>query len=93
MHPCNADHTCTHPCPTSHPPTAHLPTYTGELVFFGYHVDRKPHVTVSTADANGKVLRTVSFDLPTPIMLHDCAITRDYFIIMDINLEFQPQVG
>lgn len=70
----------------------HHAVVTGELVFFGYRMEGGQHITVSTADASGKVLRTVGLNLPTPIMLHDCAITRDYFIIMDICLEFQPKV-
>lgn len=62
---------------------------TGELFAFGYNVGKAPYCTVSTFDPKGNMLHDVPVTLRGPVMMHDCAMTEDYFIILDMPLFFE----
>lgn len=72
-----------------HPFTAHpkVDPVTGELFFFGYQF-QKPYVTYSSVSANGELRSSIPINLPTPVMMHDFAITENYSILMDLPLTF-----
>ncbi|HIF98263.1 MAG TPA: carotenoid oxygenase [Myxococcales bacterium] len=65
---------------------------TGELHAAGYFSgwDHLQHVVVS---AGGKVLRTLDIPVPGRPMVHDCAITENYFIVFDFPVVFRPVEG
>lgn len=75
------------------PFTAHpkLDAETGELLFFGYNFDTKPFMNVGVMDKDGHVIRKWGVDLPYPTMMHDCAITKDYFVVMHLPFIFDPE--
>ena len=71
---------------------ADVPQHAGDLYFVGYNVEAPPFCWYSGLDPDGHVL----FDCPVPlskgILMHDMQTTEDYAIILDTNLEFDPQV-
>lgn len=69
---------------TAHPK---VDPVTGEMMFFGYSVF-PPYVTYGVVSPEGELLKTVPFDLPQPVMMHDFAITENYTIFMDLPLTF-----
>lgn len=73
---------------TAHPKIDHR---TGEMLSFGYSLDKEPYLTVTTVDPKGAFVREVSVTIRRPVMMHDCAITEDYFIILDMPLFFEPE--
>eukprot|EP01100_Stratorugosa_tubuloviscum_P015838 TRINITY_DN953_c0_g7_i1.p1 TRINITY_DN953_c0_g7~~TRINITY_DN953_c0_g7_i1.p1 ORF type:complete len:526 (-),score=231.30 TRINITY_DN953_c0_g7_i1:40-1617(-) len=77
-----------------HPFTAHpkVDAETGEMLFFGYQVDRKPYCTFSAIDKNGNLVKTIEInEIEDPIMMHDFAITQNFCIFMDLPLIFKKQ--
>lgn len=65
---------------------------TGEMVFFGYDLSKKPHVSVATISKDGQLHSTVHFNqLEEPKMMHDFAITTHYIIIPDFSYVFTPK--
>ncbi|MCT7950119.1 carotenoid oxygenase family protein [Ancylothrix sp. C2] len=69
---------------TAHPK---VDPVTGEMMFFGYSFS-PPYVTYGVVSPEGELLKTVPFDLPQPVMMHDFAITENYTIFMDLPLTF-----
>ncbi|MEM7112734.1 MAG: carotenoid oxygenase family protein, partial [Chloroflexota bacterium] len=61
---------------------------TGEMMFFGYNLDKREKVHYSVVSAAGQILRTVPIQIPKAVMMHDFAITENYTIFMDLPLEF-----
>jgi carotenoid cleavage dioxygenase len=84
---------------TAHPK---LDPETGELLFFGYAASH-PLLTLYTADAAGRIVDARTVDMPFPAMLHDCAVTPNWWTffampaILDANAEsfvsWQPERG
>ena len=76
----------------SHPFTAHpkIDPETGELIFFGYDIEKSPYVHYGVADKSGRVVHSTTIDIPRPVMMHDFAITKNYSIFMDLPLTFTP---
>eukprot|EP00756_Hemistasia_phaeocysticola_P015316 Hpha_TRINITY_DN15401_c2_g10::TRINITY_DN15401_c2_g10_i1::g.174532::m.174532/K11159/K11159; carotenoid cleavage dioxygenase len=73
---------------TAHPKVC---SQTGELIFFGYGAHAvegspKDAVHISVASPEGKLLRSVPVQFRRTVMTHDCAITRNYSILMDFPL-------
>ena len=64
---------------------------TGELhacaYWFGW--DHIQHVVVGT---DGKVRRTVDVPLEGKPMIHDCSITENWFVFLDLPVVFDPQM-
>lgn len=66
------------------PMTAHpkIDPRTGELVFFGYS-PFPPYLRHHVADPSGALVRSVTIDIPAPVMMHDFAVTERYSIFFD----------
>lgn len=73
---------------TAHPK---LDPVTGELFAFGYNVGKQPYCTYCVIDPKGNLILDVPVHLPKPIMMHDCALTEEYFIFLDMPLCFDPE--
>jgi carotenoid cleavage dioxygenase-like enzyme len=73
-----------------HALTAHpkVDPRTGEMVTYGYNVLTEPYCIVSVINKEGEMTHTTPVTIPTPIMMHDCAISENYTIIMDLPCIF-----
>ncbi len=60
------------------------------MLFFGYSFV-PPYLQYSIVSAAGELLWTVPIEIPTPVMMHDFAITENYTIFMDLPLTFRPE--
>ena len=60
---------------------------TGEMMTFGYGMT-PPFLTYSVVDKTGKATHTTELTIPKPIMMHDCAITKNYTVFADLPLVF-----
>ena len=71
------------------PMTAHpkIDPVTGEMVFFGYS-PMPPYLQYYVADRNGDIVHHAVIDIPTPVMMHDFAVTRNYTIFLDSPVVF-----
>ena len=62
---------------------------TGEMVTFGYNVVGEFGVTYGVFDENAKLTHKADIKLKgKPVMIHDCAITPDYSLIIDMPVTF-----
>jgi carotenoid cleavage dioxygenase len=61
---------------------------TGEMITYGYDVMNKPYCSVSLINKEGELVHTTDVDIPKPVMMHDCAITSNYTVIMDLPCVF-----
>lgn len=59
---------------------------TGERVHISYRADQAPYLRMDVFDPGFKPKYSVDIDVPVGIMLHDCAITRNYAVVMDLPL-------
>lgn len=66
---------------TAHPK---VDPVTGELMTFGYRIERKPYVSYSVFNPDHTLRHTVPIDVPKPLMMHDFAITEHHSIFMDL---------
>jgi carotenoid cleavage dioxygenase-like enzyme len=59
---------------------------TGDRVHVSYRSDERPYLRLDIF-AEGFVLKkSVGIDIPTPIFSHDCVLTENYVVIMDLPL-------
>lgn len=72
---------------TAHPK---VDPVTGEMIVFGFAPIAPPYLEYSVVSKEGELKRTVSIDIPAPVMMHDFAITEHYTIFLDMPLTFQP---
>jgi carotenoid 9,10(9',10')-cleavage dioxygenase 1 len=72
---------------TAHPK---IDPVTKELFAFGYSVEKAPHCWALRCDAKGELVTDFPVPLERPVMMHDCALTENYFIIVDAPLLFTP---
>ena len=63
---------------------------TGELhaAVYSWQWNHIQYVVVGT---DGKVRKTVDVPTPGSPMVHDCGITQDYFILLDLPVVFKPE--
>ena len=61
---------------------------TGEMLFFGYSAFAQPYLHYGVVSTQGDIVHIVTIDLPTGVMMHDCAITEHFTIFMDLPLVF-----
>ena len=75
-----------------HPFTAHpkVDPTNGQMMFFGYNVVKQPYVVYSVADQKGNIINRMDINLRKPIMMHDFCITKNYSVICDMPLVFDP---
>jgi len=60
---------------------------TGELLFFGYS-PFPPYLRFHQADASGALIRSVDISLPSPVMMHDFAVSRRHVVFFDLPAVF-----
>ena len=74
----------------NHPFTAHpkIDAQTGEMVTFGASPMSSPFCNVSVVNKAGELVHTTGIDLPKPIMMHDCAITANHTLILDLPVTY-----
>lgn len=70
---------------TAHPK---IDPETGEMMFYGYAVTSEPYLQYSVVSPQGELTKTVTIDIPAPVMMHDFAITENYTIFMYLPLTF-----
>jgi carotenoid cleavage dioxygenase-like enzyme len=73
-----------------HPFTAHpkVDAHTGEMITFGYNMMGPDFCHVSVVNKEGELVKTVGIKLPKPVMMHDCAITENYTVLLDMPVTF-----
>lgn len=59
---------------------------TGERIHISYSSGAKPYMRMDVFDPGFALKRSVGVDIPTAVLVHDCAITRNYAIAMDFPL-------
>jgi carotenoid cleavage dioxygenase-like enzyme len=74
------------------PMTAHpkIDPVTGEMVFFGYS-PMPPYLQYYVADRDGNITHHAVIDIPTPVLMHDFAVTRNYTIFLDSPVVFDVE--
>ena len=65
---------------------------TGEMHFFGYR-PMPPFLTYHVADAAGALVRSLPVPLPSPVMMHDFALTRGHVVFMDLPVVFDMNLA
>lgn len=75
----------------SHAFTAHpkVDPVSGELMTFGYRVDRTPYVAYSVFGPDHARRHTTPIPVPRAVMMHDFAITERYTVFMDLPEVFE----
>jgi carotenoid cleavage dioxygenase-like enzyme len=66
----------------------HLDPRTGELHAIAYQGTQPDHVTHVVVDAAGRVRRELRIPMKHGPMIHDCAITQRYVVILDLPVTF-----
>ena len=64
---------------------------TGELLFFTYS-KQEPHLRYGVVNADNDVLHLTDVPLPGPRLPHDMAFTRNYVILNDFPLFWDPEL-
>lgn len=64
---------------------------TGELLFFNYSV-HAPYMHYGVVDRNGELAHYVPIDLPGPRLPHDMCFTKQYAILNDCPLFWDPEL-
>lgn len=64
---------------------------TGERVHVSYNSNARPFVRVDTFGDDWRLKSSVGVDVPAPVMVHDCALTENYTIILDFPLTIRPR--
>lgn len=64
---------------------------TGERVHVTYNSSSRPFVRIDTFSDNWKLTSTIGVDIPSPVMIHDCALTRNYVVLLDFPLTVRPE--
>lgn len=65
---------------------------TGERVHVSYTSSAKPYVRVDTFAEDWKLKSSVGVDVPSPVMVHDLALTPNYIVILDFPLTVRPRM-
>jgi len=73
---------------TAHPK---VDPVTGEMIFFGYSTFEPPYLHYGIVSPAGELLWTVPIEIPTPVMMHDFAISENYTIFMDLPMTFSAE--
>ena len=70
---------------SAHP---HLDPLTGELHAIAYEARKPGRLAHVVVDAAGKVVRELPLSLPHGPMIHDCALTQRYVLVLDLPVCF-----
>lgn len=63
----------------------------GERIHVSYTSTERPFVRADIFDENWTLKSSIGVDVPAPVMIHDCAITQKYLIILDFPLTVRPR--
>ena len=64
---------------------------TGDRIHVSYASSAPPFARVDIFEEGWKLKKTIPVhDLPCPVMIHDCAITKNYAMILDFPLTLRP---
>jgi len=63
---------------------------TGERVHVSYTSVSRPFVRVDTFAEDWKLTSSIGVDVPVPVMVHDCALTPRYVVVLDFPLTIRP---
>ncbi len=76
----------------THPFTAHpkVDAVTGEMMTFGYS-PFPPFLTYSVVSPSGELVHTTPVTMPKGVMMHDCAITENFTVFLDMPITFDFQ--
>mmetsp|Transcript_13422 Transcript_13422/g.20401 ORF Transcript_13422/g.20401 Transcript_13422/m.20401 type:complete len:590 (+) Transcript_13422:283-2052(+) len=61
-----------------------------ERIHVSYTSTARPYVRVDYFGDNWELKKSVGVDVPSPVMIHDCALTENYVVIMDFPLTIRP---
>ena len=61
---------------------------TGEMMACGYFMVAAPYVKHIVINKEGEVVKSTPVDIPKGVIMHDCAITRQYTLVLDLPLCF-----
>lgn len=61
---------------------------TGEMMACCYSMPFPPHVKYFVIDNNGKIVHEEPIEVPKGVMMHDCGITKNYTLILDLPVTF-----
>ena len=63
---------------------------TGDRIHVSYTSSERPFVRVDTFGEGWKAKSSRGVDVPTPVMVHDCALTEHFVVILDFPLTIRP---
>ncbi len=63
----------------------------GERVHVSYSSSTKPFVRIDTFADDWKLVSSLGVDVPAPVMIHDCAITDQFVVLLDFPLTIRPR--
>lgn len=66
---------------TAHPK---VDVETGEMIAFGYNMMMAPYLSYYVVDKDGTMTTNIDIDLPKGVMMHDCAITKNHTLFLDL---------
>ncbi len=66
---------------TAHPK---VDVETGEMISFGYNMMVPPYLSYYVVNKDGVMTNNIDIDLPKGVMMHDCAITANHTIFLDM---------
>lgn len=61
---------------------------TGEMMACGYFMAAAPYVKHFVIDKAGKLIKSTPIEIPKGVIMHDCAITKNYTLVLDLPLCF-----
>lgn len=66
---------------------------TNELILFGYDIRGAPPARFGLLAAGQppSAMRTFDVNLPKPLMMHDCAFSAGFLVVLDLPLVFDPE--
>ena len=64
---------------------------TGERVHVSYSSSSPPFIRVDTFKENWKLQSSVGVNVPSPVMVHDLALTPNYVVLLDFPLTIRPE--
>lgn len=64
---------------------------TGEMMACGYFMVASPFVKHFVIDRAGQVIKATPIAIPKGVLMHDCAITQHYTLVLDLPLCFDLQ--
>ena len=63
---------------------------TGDRIHVSYTSSERPFVRIDEFGPGWKLKSSRGVDVPTPVMVHDCALTENFVVILDFPLTIRP---